>query len=643
MSLWGSWAECKDLVLGYSGARYKGFFTRGDAEQYMSENAIGEGWHSPRDKEGEGEGEGVGESDREIVPSTVSESTTWNGDVSMEGESVYSRGVSSTSSSNSDGGREYGTIGVQRRRERRRERADRVRAEWESETCVRAIPGPITSAHGHMCSFDMETGLEALEALAESPVDSACLFPEYVGPRPSAASRPTNLYQPSGGVEVGPERESERDRERVRERDTLAEIAKREREVAEAERATLARKQEELAKKQQMLERQERELEERERRLEKREKKREKEWERERPLPSSVSVGHRPLPMMRGANRAMMSSMGDAAWGAPEVVAVSSRERERERPSKGASGAGDRADRAREWERERPGADRADRAREWDDQRGRGVLPSQDGIVHDQKLTRDFRTFNIAAKLKDTCLSETLRDLAPYYAMHIPARGNNRKCIHDKFSKLCHLVLPGPVPGTTRVTAYERCIECTPGRLTQFTCGGMYDKAIEEDERGVATYIAFTDGACSNNQSKKKAKAGSGVHFVYPDSARCRIPDIQVPLPGQVQTNQRAELHAFMLACRALKTSIGSDRRARREGDIQPPRPVVFICSDSKYTLGLAGHWKAKENTKDVSMLRYELAGLRNLATVVLVYTPGHSGIAENEEADQLAVMGSQL
>ncbi|GIQ83003.1 hypothetical protein KIPB_004608, partial [Kipferlia bialata] len=83
----------------------------------------------------------------------------------------------------------------------------------------------------------------------------------------------------------------------------------------------------------------------------------------------------------------------------------------------------------------------------------------------------------------------------------------------------------------------------------------------------------------------------------------------------------------FMLACRALKTSIGSDRRARREGDIQPPRPVVFICSDSK----------------DVSMLRYELAGLRNLATVVLVYTPGHSGIAENEEADQLAVMGSQL
>lgn len=60
---------------------------------------------------------------------------------------------------------------------------------------------------------------------------------------------------------------------------------------------------------------------------------------------------------------------------------------------------------------------------------------------------------------------------------------------------------------------------------------------------GLLSHVLYTDGACSNNQDRSRACAGSGV-FVARDSPL----NISAPLPGDRQTNNRAELYAGLLA-----------------------------------------------------------------------------------------------
>ena len=71
--------------------------------------------------------------------------------------------------------------------------------------------------------------------------------------------------------------------------------------------------------------------------------------------------------------------------------------------------------------------------------------------------------------------------------------------------------------------------------------------------------VLWTDGACSNNQDFRLRRAGSGIF--YGDAC---VENLGVPLPGPVQTNQRAELFAVVLAC------------------LRDPRSLD-IRSDSKY------------------------------------------------------------
>eukprot|EP00973_Karenia_brevis_P031867 4397091-Karenia_brevis.AAC.1 len=54
--------------------------------------------------------------------------------------------------------------------------------------------------------------------------------------------------------------------------------------------------------------------------------------------------------------------------------------------------------------------------------------------------------------------------------------------------------------------------------------------------------MVFTDGACSNNQDARFRRAGVGVYWNDNHALNCSI-----PLPGDVQTNQRAELYAVIL------------------------------------------------------------------------------------------------
>ena len=126
----------------------------------------------------------------------------------------------------------------------------------------------------------------------------------------------------------------------------------------------------------------------------------------------------------------------------------------------------------------------------------------------------------------------------------------------------------------------------------------------------VDAVIAYTDGACSGNPGPM----GVGVVLYDPVTKDRRERSEYLG----VGTNNIAELVAIQ---RALELA-PSDR------------PLV-VHSDSAYALGLlALGWKAKANQELVADLR-ALVKLR--PDLRLVKVRGHSGVPENERADELA------
>ncbi len=134
------------------------------------------------------------------------------------------------------------------------------------------------------------------------------------------------------------------------------------------------------------------------------------------------------------------------------------------------------------------------------------------------------------------------------------------------------------------------------------------ERALEGAKTG-AIIVAYTDGACSGNPGP----AGLGV-VVLDAGARVELGEYL----GS-GTNNIAELTAIL---RALE--IVEDRT--RE---------FLVHTDSQYAIGvLSKGWKAKANTELIASIRGALAGHPRVS---LVYVPGHSGVAWNERADELA------
>eukprot|EP00973_Karenia_brevis_P065295 9069504-Karenia_brevis.AAC.1 len=84
--------------------------------------------------------------------------------------------------------------------------------------------------------------------------------------------------------------------------------------------------------------------------------------------------------------------------------------------------------------------------------------------------------------------------------------------------------------------------------------------------------VVFTDGACRHNQLSNFRRAGCGVFWAVGHAK-----NISEKLPGTYQSNQRAELHAILLAVRAEH------------------RPLE-MRTDSKYCMDgwqryIRGHW----------------------------------------------------
>ena len=146
------------------------------------------------------------------------------------------------------------------------------------------------------------------------------------------------------------------------------------------------------------------------------------------------------------------------------------------------------------------------------------------------------------------------------------------------------------------------------------------------------TFIAYTDGACKNNGSKK-AKGGIGIHFS--DSNKITINDISERLIHEKQTNNAAELMAILRCLELCYVNV-------IQGEI-------YIYSDSEYSIKCITVWYPewiKKNIyhgkKNIDLL-HKIMNLYHILDVELIHIRAHTGLNDihslgNEMADRLAV-----
>jgi ribonuclease HI len=151
--------------------------------------------------------------------------------------------------------------------------------------------------------------------------------------------------------------------------------------------------------------------------------------------------------------------------------------------------------------------------------------------------------------------------------------------------------------------------------------------------------VVYTDGACSKN-GKEGAHAGFGVWY-GDDDAR----NMSAALEGELQTNQRAELAAFLHAVEVFAADVPSQLEGRR----------LLIKSDSRYCVDgwkswldgwISRGWLTSTGNPVVNEDFWRrLSELRDLlsdagAEVAAVWVKGHAESRGNQEADALAVAG---
>lgn len=136
----------------------------------------------------------------------------------------------------------------------------------------------------------------------------------------------------------------------------------------------------------------------------------------------------------------------------------------------------------------------------------------------------------------------------------------------------------------------------------------------------------YTDGACKN-QGRSNATGGCGVYFGDGDPRNAAY-----PLPGSVQTNNRAELHAVAKAAEL----------SRHES-----RPVTIV-TDSQYVS--KGHnewsnsWKSNgwrttggQPVANQDLWRQVDHHVNQHGNIRIEHVRAHNGNPGNESADRLA------
>jgi ribonuclease HI len=128
-------------------------------------------------------------------------------------------------------------------------------------------------------------------------------------------------------------------------------------------------------------------------------------------------------------------------------------------------------------------------------------------------------------------------------------------------------------------------------------------------------YDIWVDGACSGNQFKGAQPMGGGI------VAHCDGHEREWPVPLGYGTNQLAEIQIVGEALERIKDRANAD---------------VVVNSDSAYAIGvLTKPWKPKANLEAIAKVK---SLIKECGSFQMVKVSGHSGHAENERADRLAV-----
>jgi ribonuclease HI len=146
------------------------------------------------------------------------------------------------------------------------------------------------------------------------------------------------------------------------------------------------------------------------------------------------------------------------------------------------------------------------------------------------------------------------------------------------------------------------------------------------------SFIAYTDGACKNNGSKK-AKAGIGIHFS--EMNKIKINDISERLIYKTQTNNAAELTAI-LKCLEKCLEYNVNKK-------------IYIYTDSDYSMKCITLWYPEwikkgnyEDRKNIDIL-HKINSIYKRLDVEFIHIRAHTGLNDihskgNEMADRLAV-----
>lgn len=199
-----------------------------------------------------------------------------------------------------------------------------------------------------------------------------------------------------------------------------------------------------------------------------------------------------------------------------------------------------------------------------------------------------------------------------------------------------------PVAGTKRRTSErkERKRTKRKAEAVETTGGDGLSAAIA---RGARVIDVYTDGASSSN-GRHNARAGWGVH--WPDGADPKSDlhnlDESARLPGELQTNNRAELMAII---RAIQLCPDPDAQLRIYTDSKYCIMAMTVWQHSwrknKWRRGTGKAMSDVLNRDLIRLLDQEMRRCKYLP--ILIYVKGHGSSVGNNEADRLAVAGATL
>lgn len=152
-------------------------------------------------------------------------------------------------------------------------------------------------------------------------------------------------------------------------------------------------------------------------------------------------------------------------------------------------------------------------------------------------------------------------------------------------------------------------------------------------KNGVTTWQVFVDGACSGNGTRN-AMAGYGEYFGANNPK-----NVSAPLPGPIQTNQRAELMAIQKAFELIKQYDSGEN--------------FLVYTDSAYAMDCLTKWCITwQETGWINSKGFQVANadlIQDILDLVRSYdcenvklskVAAHSGIPAHDEADRLAREG---